>query len=197
MNRTASINRKTKETDINLDLNLDGEGLWSGSSGVGFLDHMLELFARHGLLDLGLKATGDLDVDSHHTIEDIGICLGQAIDKALGERKGIRRYGFFILPMDEALAEVALDLGGRPYFVYNVDLPNPKSKTGEFDMELVEEFFQAIATNARMNLNINLRSGTNLHHIAEAIFKAFARAFDLAKTLDPRVKGVPSTKGQL
>jgi imidazoleglycerol-phosphate dehydratase len=158
---------------------------------------MLELFAKHSLTNLELKASGDLEVDMHHTVEDIGICLGKAIDKALGLRIGIRRYGFFLLPMDEALAEVSLDLGGRPYFVYSVKLATPKSKTGDFDIELLEEFFQALSTHGRMNLHMNLRTGSNLHHIAEALFKAFARAFDDAKSLDKRVKDVPSTKGTL
>jgi len=197
MSRPARIERKTKETDIALKMELDGDGAWSGSSGIGFLDHMLELLARHSLMDIELKATGDLQVDMHHTVEDIGICLGQAIDKALNERKGIRRYGSALLPMDEALAEVSIDLGGRPYFVYEVQLPSPKSKIGEFDVELLEEFFQALSTHARMNLHIHLRTGSNLHHIAEALFKAFARALDEAKSPDSRVKGVPSTKGSL
>lgn len=195
MTRTGRVERKTKETDIELAIELDGEGSWAGSSGIGFLDHMLELFARHSLVNLELTATGDLHVDMHHTVEDIGICLGTAIDKALGDRKGIRRYGAMILPMDEARAEVVIDLGGRPYFVYDVALPDAKSKIGEFDVELLEEFFNALATNARMNLHITLHTGSNLHHIAEAIFKAFARAFDIAKSPDERVKDVPSTKG--
>ena len=197
MSRSARIERKTKETGITLKIDLDGDGSWSGGSGIGFLDHMLELFAKHSLVSLDLKAAGDLEVDMHHTVEDIGICLGKAIDKALGQRKGIRRYGSTLLPMDEALAEVALDLGGRPYFVYSVRLPSPKSKSGEFDIELLEEFFQAVSTHGRMNLHMILRSGSNLHHIAEALFKSFARAFDEAKSLDTRVKDVPSTKGTL
>lgn len=197
MSRSATIERKTRETNIKLALDLDGDGSWKGSSSIGFLDHMLELLARHSLTNLELEATGDLQVDMHHTVEDIGICLGQAIDKTLGERKGIKRYGSFLLPMDEALAEVSIDLGGRPYFVYEVKLPSPKSKIGEFDIELLEEFFQAVSTHARMNLHLHLRAGSNLHHIAEALFKAFARALDEAKSPDARVKGVPSTKGSL
>lgn len=195
MTRTGRVERKTKETNIELAIELDGEGSWVGTSGIGFLDHMLELFARHSLVNLELRAEGDLHVDMHHTVEDIGICLGAAIDKALGDRKGIRRYGAMILPMDEARAEVVIDLGGRPYFVYDVCLPESKSKIGDFDVELLEEFFGALAVHGRMNLHITLHTGSNLHHIAEAIFKAFARAFDIAKSPDERVKGVPSTKG--
>lgn len=197
MKRTAEIKRKTKETDITVRVNLDGKGSFKGNTGIGFLDHMLDLFAKHSLTDLTINATGDLHIDMHHTVEDIGITLGQAMDKALGDRKSIKRYGSFTVPMDEARAEVVVDLGGRPYFVYEVKLPGVKTSTGDFDLELLPEFFQAMSQHARMNLHVTLHAGKNLHHISEAIFKAFARAFDAAKTLDERVDGVPSTKGKI
>ncbi len=193
--RKASVERETRETKITLSMEIDGSGRFDGATGIGFFDHMIELFARHALVDLSLKAEGDLEVDAHHTVEDVGIVLGQVIDKALGDRKGIRRYGSALVPMDEALAEVAIDLGGRPYFVYNVKLPGEKAKVGEFDTELVEEFFQAVAFNAKMSLHMTLKYGSNLHHISEALFKCFARVFDEATSRDDRVQGVPSTKG--
>lgn len=195
--RKASIERKTRETEIKLSIDIDGAGKFSGKTGIGFFDHMLELMARHAMMDFDIGALGDIEVDMHHTVEDVGIVLGQTIDKALGDRKGIRRYGSALAPMDESLAEIAIDLGGRAYFVYNVNLPTPKAKVGDFDIELVEEFFQAVASNAKMNLHITLRSGSNLHHIAESIFKGFARAFDQASELDDRVMDIPSTKGKL
>ena len=196
-NRKANVKRKTKETNIAVSVNIDGSGVLQGATGIGFFDHMLELLARHSLMDLNLKVVGDLKVDAHHTVEDVGIVLGQALDNALGDRKGIRRYGWALVPMDEALAEAAIDLGGRPYFAYRVKLPGAKAKVGNFDVELVQEFFQALAFNAKMNLHMSLRTGKNLHHIAEALFKGFARAFDQAADFDNRVKDVPSTKGTL
>jgi imidazoleglycerol-phosphate dehydratase len=195
MARVASISRKTGETDISLSVNLDGAGKVSVKTGVGFFDHMLDLLGRHGLLDLDVTARGDLHVDSHHTVEDVGIVLGQAIEKAAGDKVGISRYGWATIPMDETLATVALDLSGRPAFVYNVTYTGPL--IGAFPVELVEEFFKSVANAGRLNLHINVHYGTNNHHIAEAIFKAFARALRMAVTVDPRQVGVPSTKGSL
>ena len=192
--RTADISRKTKETDIKLSLNLDGSGAGS-STGVGFFDHMLDLLTRHSLIDLKVEASGDLQVDAHHTVEDVGIVLGQAIDKALGDKKGIYRYGWAIVPMDESLAQVAIDLSGRPAFVFNVQFKG--SMIGTFPVELVEEFFKAVATNAKMNLHITVPYGTNNHHLAEAMFKGFAKALRQAVEHDPRNANVPSTKGSL
>jgi imidazoleglycerol-phosphate dehydratase len=193
--RQASIHRKTGETDITLSLDLDGTGSSEIDSGVGFLDHMLTLFAKHGLFDLKVHARGDLHVDAHHTVEDIGICLGQAIDQAVGGKEGIRRYGHFTLPMDETLSTVALDLSGRPYFVWKVLFPT--EKVGSFDTQLFEEFWHAVTVQARMNFHVLLHHGHNSHHIAESIFKAAARALAAACAIDPRVEGVPSTKGKL
>jgi imidazoleglycerol-phosphate dehydratase len=195
MPRQATITRKTKETDIALSLELDGAGKSSPSTGVGFFDHMLDLLTRHALIDLDVKAKGDLDVDAHHTVEDVGICIGQALEKALGDKAGIHRYGWASVPMDEALANVSLDLSGRPAFVFNVSFTGPL--IGSFPVELVEEFFKSIANVGKMNLHINVPYGTNNHHIAEAIFKSFARALRIAISIDPRQKGVPSTKGSL
>jgi imidazoleglycerol-phosphate dehydratase len=178
-----------------MDLELDGQGVSEVSTGVGFLDHMLELFARHGLFDLVVKCKGDLDVDAHHTVEDVGICLGLAVKDALGASRGIKRYGWVVLPMDEALATVALDLGGRPYLA--VSLPTLDGDIGGFAMELLPEFFQAFCNNAGASLHIRVDSGRNRHHMAEAIFKAFSKALDQAVTVDPRVEGVLSTKGRL
>lgn len=195
MARTASIKRVTKETKIKLSIDLDGSGEAKVSTSVPFLDHMLDLFARHGLFDLEVDASGDIDIDFHHTVEDIGIVLGQAIKEALGDKKGIRRYGQATVPMDETLASVAIDLSGRPFMVYNVRLP--KVKIGEFDVELAREFFQALANNLGANLHINVMYGDNVHHILEACFKATARALDMATQQDPRIEGVLSTKGKL
>jgi len=195
MSRTASIERVTRETRIRLSINLDGSGVGRICTSVPFLDHMLDLFARHGLFDLEVEAQGDIDIDFHHTVEDIGIVLGQAIKEALGDKKGIRRYGQATVPMDETLASVALDLSGRPYLVYNVTLP--KVKIGEFDVELGREFFQAFVNNAGANLHLNVMYGDNVHHVLEACFKGFARALDIATQLDPRIEGVMSTKGKL
>jgi imidazoleglycerol-phosphate dehydratase len=193
--RTAEIVRQTRETDIRLKLDLGGEGRAEVATGVGFLDHMLELFARHSSMDLTVACTGDVHVDAHHTTEDVGICLGQAIDRALADRAEIRRYGHAVLPMDEALVTAAVDLGGRPYWVWQVNMPAPR--VGEFDSELVADFWQAVCTQGRMNLHVILHHGRNTHHIAEAVFKACARALRDAVELDPRATGVPSTKGTL
>jgi len=195
MSRTASIERVTRETRIRLSINLDGSGVGKICTSVPFLDHMLDLFARHGLFDLEVEAQGDIDIDFHHTVEDIGIVLGQAIKEALGDKKGIRRYGQATVPMDETLASTALDLSGRPYLVYHVTLP--KVKIGEFDVELGREFFQAFVNNAGANLHLNVMYGDNVHHVLEACFKGFARALDMATQLDPRIEGVMSTKGKL
>jgi imidazoleglycerol-phosphate dehydratase len=195
MSRTAKIDRQTAETKIRLELNLDGTGASTIATGVGFFDHMLTLFARHGAFDLTVEAQGDLHVDQHHTVEDVGICLGQAIKIALGDKAGIRRYGHFTLPMEETLVTTALDLSGRYYLVFNA--PIPAAKIGDFDSELVEDFWQAVAANALMNLHIVLHHGRNSHHISEGIFKCAARSLRMAVEHDPRMPGVPSTKGTL
>ena len=195
MSRKASIERVTKETQIRLSLDLDGKGKAKICTSVPFLDHMLDLFTRHGLFDIEVDAKGDIDIDFHHTVEDIGIVLGQAFKEALGDKKGIHRYGQATVPMDETLAAVAIDLSGRPYLVYNVRIP--KVKIGEFDVELVREFFQAFVNNCGANLHINVMYGENVHHILEACFKAAARALDQATLVDPRIEGVLSTKGKL
>jgi imidazoleglycerol-phosphate dehydratase len=193
--RVAEIARTTRETEIRLRLDLDGEGRAGVATGIGFLDHMLELFARHSLMDLTVACTGDLHVDGHHSTEDVGICLGQAIDRALGDRAGIRRYGHAVVPMDEALVTTAIDLGGRAYWVWNVAMPAPK--IGTFDSELVADFWQAVCVQGRMNLHVNLHYGRNTHHISEAVFKSAARALRAAVEADPRCSEVPSTKGTL
>lgn len=195
MSRTATINRKTAETDIQLSLTVDGSGQSDIHTGVGFLDHMLTLFARHGLMDLSVRCEGDLHVDGHHTVEDVGICLGLALDEALGDKRGIVRYGSFLVPMDESLVQVSLDLSGRPFLVCNLDVRN--RKIGDFDAELAPEFFRAVSSSARMTLHIHQFHGENAHHIVEAAFKAFGRALDAATRHDERVTGVPSTKGVL
>lgn len=193
--RNATIERKTNETAIKLVLELDGTGVYQIQSGVGFFDHMLSHIVKHGFLNLELIAKGDLEVDAHHTVEDIGIVFGQALKQALGDKTGISRYGQAIIPMDDALALVALDFGGRPYLKFQADLG--KGQLGNFDLELAEEFFQAVAAQAGMNIHIRLLEGNNLHHCLEAIFKAFGRALAAAVQFDERVKGVPSTKGVL
>ncbi|MCI5569286.1 MAG: imidazoleglycerol-phosphate dehydratase HisB [Candidatus Alectryocaccobium sp.] len=193
--RVASVERKTKETDISVRLDLDGSGKNLIDTGVGFFDHMLNGFARHGFMDLDARVSGDLEVDDHHTVEDTGIVLGEAIAKALGDKKGIKRFGSCILPMDETLVLVAIDLSGRPYFSYDVSFDS--EMIGDMHTEMVREFFYAISYSAAMNLHIKLISGTNSHHIAEAVFKAFGRALDEAVTFDPRIKDVLSTKGSL
>jgi imidazoleglycerol-phosphate dehydratase len=195
MTRTAHIQRKTAETEVDVRLNLDGIGDSQATTGVGFLDHMLMLLAKHSAMDLVINAVGDLEVDQHHTVEDVGICLGQAMREALGQRSGITRYGHFALPMEETLVTAALDLGGRPFFVFEAEMPTPK--IGNFDSELVADFWQAFATNALCNLHVVVHYGRNSHHIAEGIFKAVARALRMAVGPDGRIKGVPSTKGIL
>jgi imidazoleglycerol-phosphate dehydratase len=195
MPRTAVVERVTRETRIRLSLGLDGTGEAKVCTSVPFLDHMLDLFARHGLFDLQVDAQGDVDIDFHHTVEDIGIVMGEALKRALGGKEGICRYGQATVPMDETLASAAIDLSGRPYLCFNV--PLPKVKIGEFDVELVREFFQAFAGTGGLNLHLNLEYGENVHHIVEACFKAFARALDCATRLDSRITGVLSTKGQL
>lgn len=193
--RNAEIIRETGETRIEVRLNLDGEGKSDISTGIGFFDHMLVHLAKHGLFDLHVHAKGDLEIDAHHTVEDVGICLGQAFLKALGSPEGIRRFGHAVLPMDDALAEAAVDFSGRPYLVYRADLP--KVMVGDFDAELAEEFFTAFAMNGRITLHMVLRYGTNVHHCIEVMFKAFAKALSAAVILDDRIKGIPSTKGVL
>ena len=195
MERKAEVKRKTKETDINIYLKLDGRGDYKINTTVPFLDHMLSQIAKHGFFDLEISAKGDTEVDYHHTVEDVGIALGEAFKKALGEKEGIRRYGHAVIPLNEALSMVSVDISGRPYIVYNVKMP--KEKVGEFDVELTEEFFRAFANSSGMSLHINVMYGNNLHHIIESIFKAAARALDEATSIDERVKGIPSTKGKL
>ena len=195
MTRSARIERQTKETEIQLELDLYGSGKSTAATGVGFLDHMLDLFARHGVMDLSVEAKGDLHVDQHHTVEDVGICLGQAIREALGDKAGIRRYGHFTLPMEETLVTTAIDLSGRCAVVFQVEFT--KDKIGEFDTELVEDFWQAVAANALCNLHVILHHGRNNHHISEAIFKSCARSLRMAVESDDRVEGIPSTKGML
>ena len=194
-NRTGTVSRQTAETKIELKLTLDGTGQNNIHTGVGFLDHMLVLLARHALIDLDVHAVGDLQVDAHHTTEDIGICLGQAMSQCLGGKYGIRRYGHMVLPMEETLVTSAVDFSGRPFLVFQAGLPSPK--IGEFDSELVEDFWQGFASNAMCNLHILMHYGRNSHHIAEAIFKATARAIRIACEIDPRQTGVPSSKGVL
>lgn len=193
--RYAKIIRKTKETDIELELWIDGSGQASIETGIGFFDHMLNSFVRHGFFDMNLKVKGDLWVDCHHTIEDVGIVLGKAIKEALGDKAGIKRYGYFILPMDETLALCAIDLSGRPFMVYDVNFT--AERIGMFDTEMVREFFYAVSYGAEMNLHIKQLDGVNNHHIAEGVFKAFAKALDEATSYDSRVQGVLSTKGAL
>ena len=194
-NRIGKAARKTKETDITVTINLDGSGKAETATGIGFLDHMLESFARHGFFDLDCKCRGDLAVDGHHSVEDTGIVLGQAIADALGDKKGIRRYGHFLLPMDDALALCAVDLSGRPYL--NYDCIFPTERVGELDTDLVKEFFYAVSYSAGMNIHLKMLDGQNSHHMIEAAFKAFAKALDQASSFDPRTKDVPSTKGTL
>src|SRR5262245_9371663 len=193
--RAATIRRRTAETDIELSLDLDGNGDSKVATGIGFLDHMLTLFFKHSLTSATVRAQGDLHIDQHHTVEDVGICLGQAIDQAVGDKVGIRRYGDTTLPMDETLVTVALDLSGRPYFVWKLEFPS--EKVGGFDTELFREFWHAVTVHARMNFHVLLHHGSNNHHIAEAIFKAAARSLATALQIDPRIRGVLSTKGKL
>jgi imidazoleglycerol-phosphate dehydratase len=195
MARHASISRTTKETDIQLEFVIDGEGKAELDTGVPFLTHMLDLFTKHGHFNLTVKAQGDTEVDDHHTTEDIGICLGQALRAALGDKKGIKRYGNAFVPMDEALAQVVVDLSNRPHFEFRGQFPS--EKVGTFDVELVHEFLWKLALEARMNLHVIIHYGRNTHHMIEAVFKALGRALDEATMIDPRVKGIPSTKGML
>jgi imidazoleglycerol-phosphate dehydratase len=193
--RIATISRKTNETDVTVALNLDGSGRSNVQTGVQFMDHMLTLFAKHGIFDLDVSCKGDLGIDAHHSIEDIGICLGLAVGKALGDKQGLVRFAHAYFPMDESLVRVAVDLSGRPYLVYKVTVE--RERVGELDSDLVEEFWKAVVTHARMNLHIELLYGRNTHHIFEAVFKAAARALCLATRTDSRIQGVPSTKGVL
>lgn len=195
MARTGTLQRRTAETQVQLTVNLDGTGQADVQTGVGFLDHMLTLLAKHGALDLTVRAEGDLHVDQHHTVEDVGICLGQAVQQALGDKSGIRRYGHFTLPMEETLVTTAIDMSGRMFFVFNVAFTS--QKIGDFDSELVYDFWQAFAANSLCNLHIVLHHGRNSHHIAEAIFKSVARSLRMATEADARQTGVPSTKGTL
>ena len=195
MARTATRKRTTRETDIAVTLNLDGTGVSRIETGIGFLNHMLELFARHALVDLEIKAAGDVQVDYHHTVEDVGLVLGACLNEALGERRGIRRYSFFQLPMDEALCEVALDLGGRPYLVFASAMKHMKVR--DFEVKLLEEFFRALSVEGRLNLHIRQVYGDESHHVCEAMFKGFARALRGAIEVDPRESGVPSSKGTI
>lgn len=195
MARTAKVQRKTKETEISIELDVDGKGIARVDTGMPFLDHMLDSFARHGLFDVDVLARGDLAVDYHHTVEDVGLTLGQAFKEALGDKHGIRRFGDAIVPLDEALARVVVDISGRPYLAYRVKIRT--GRVGTFDTDLPHEFFQAFANQLGMNLHIDVQYGENPHHVIEACFKAFARAMDGATLLDPRVEGVPSTKGSL
>jgi imidazoleglycerol-phosphate dehydratase len=195
VSRSAEISRTTNETDIALRLELDGTGAGARATGVGFLDHMLDLLARHGRLDLDVTVTGDLDTGAHHTVEDTGLALGQALDGALGDRAGIYRYGHAVVPMDEARAACTLDISGRPFTAFEAQLP--PGVTGGFDHELTEEFFRAVANAAKLTLHLEVEAGTNAHHMIEAAFKAFARALRAATDIDPTESGVPSTKGTL
>ncbi len=194
MSRTATRERKTGETEVRLSLDLDG-GEYSAATGVGFFDHMLDLLARHGRLGLRVEASGDLETGAHHTVEDVGIVLGQALDEALGDRAGIRRYGSALVPMDEALAECAIDISGRPFVAFEGELP--AQAIGDFDADLAEEFFRAVANSAKLTVHLQVRAGGNTHHMVEAAFKAFARALRVAVSIDPEESGVPSTKGTL
>jgi imidazoleglycerol-phosphate dehydratase len=195
MSRTATIDRKTGETDIRVELTLDGSGAGSRETGVGFLDHMLDLLARHGRVDLDVKAAGDLQTGAHHTVEDVGICIGQALDQALGDRAGIFRYGTATVPMDEARATTAVDISGRGCLVFEAELP--VGAIGNYDHELTEEFLRAVAVNAKLTMHVIVEAGSNVHHVIEAIFKSFARALRTAAAVDPTEQGIPSTKGTL
>ena len=194
--RTAKVERKTKETDIKLYINLDGKGQYSIDTSIPFFDHMLSLMCKHGVFDIRLKAKGDIDIDYHHTVEDIGIVLGKALKQAIGNMKGISRFGQATVPMDEALASVSLDISGRPYLVYKVEFPK-KSKIKNFDPDLIEDFLQAFVSNSSITLHVDSPYGRNTHHIIEAVFKALGRALKNAISIDPRIKGIPTTKGKL
>lgn len=194
--RKSKVQRKTKETAISMELNLDGRGRYSLKSPIPFLDHMLSLLCKHGLFDMTLRATGDVEVDYHHTVEDIGIVLGKALKQSLGTMEGIERYGHALLPMDEALATLSLDISGRPYLVYKATLPK-KARIKDFEVDLVEDFLQAFTSQSGITLHVNVPYGRNIHHIIEAVFKGLGRALREAVSIDPRVKGLPSTKGKL
>lgn len=196
MPRKATIERKTKETDIKISMNIDGTGAYSIRTPIPFMDHMFSHIAKHGFFDLTIKATGDTEIDDHHTVEDLGIAFGQSLKKAIGNGEGIRRYGEATVPMDETLAQVALDLSGRPYLVYQVDLPK-KYRLKDFDPGLAEDFFRSVANHAGMNLHIRVFYGRDVHHMLEAVFKAFGRALDQATSIDRRIRGVLSTKGKI
>lgn len=193
--RKAKVERRTKETDISVRINLDGRGVYRVKTPFPFMDHMLSAFSKHGFFDLDVKAEGDTEIDDHHTMEDIGIVMGEVLSKAVGKKEGIRRFGHAVIPLDEALAQVTVDLSGRPYLVYEVRMPRKRIK--DFDVEMIEHFFRSLVDQSRMNLHIRLISGKDPHHILEAIFKGFGRALDQATQIDPRVKGVASTKGKL
>ena len=195
MARTATRTRTTRETDIAVTLNLDGSGVSRIETGIGFFDHMLELFARHALVDIEVRVKGDVHVDYHHTVEDVGLVIGACLNEALGERRGIRRYGFFLLPMDEALCEVAIDLGGRPFLVFVSAMKHHKVR--DFEVKLLEEFFRAMSVEARLNLHVRQIYGDETHHVCEAMFKGFARALRMAVESDPRETGIPSSKGTI
>ncbi len=195
MSRTATVHRQTAETDINLQLTIDGHGEAEVSTGIGFFDHMLVLFAKHGLFDLKVAAQGDLHIDAHHTVEDVGLVLGQALREAIGDKAGMVRYGWCLLPMDDALARVALDCSGRPYLAY--EAPDEAESIENFPFQLIEEFLRALSVQGGLNLHVALLDGRDSHHMAEAVFKGLGRALDQATRLDPRVQGVPSTKGKL
>jgi imidazoleglycerol-phosphate dehydratase len=195
MGRSAKVERKTTETQVIVEIEVDGQGKYEIETSIPFLDHMLSLLAKHGLFDLKVKALGDTQIDFHHTVEDVGISLGQALFRALGEKKGLRRYGNGRIPMEGALATVSVDIGGRPFLVYNT--PSMPSKVGDFDVELVPEFIRALANNLGANIHVNVKYGDNAHHMIEAVFKALAKALDQATGIDPRVKDVPSTKGRI
>ena len=195
MTRTGTVDRRTGETEVHVKLTLDGTGAGRRNTGVGFLDHMLDLLARHGRIDLEVEASGDLETGAHHTVEDVGICIGQALDQALGDRSGITRYGSATVPMDEARALCAIDISGRGLLAFEAELP--PGAIGNFDHELVEEFLRALASNAKLTLHVSVQAGTNAHHVIEAMFKALARALRAAATIDPSEQGVPSTKGTL
>jgi imidazoleglycerol-phosphate dehydratase len=196
MARKATIERKTRETDIKISLNLDGTGVYRIKTSVPFMDHMFSHIAKHGFFDLTIKAKGDVEIDDHHTVEDLGIAFGQALKKALGDSRGIRRYGDATVPMDETLAQVVMDLSGRPFLVYDVELPK-KYKLKDFDPGLAEDFFQSVVNHAGMNLHVRLHYGRDVHHMLEGVFKAFGRALDQATSIDPRITGVLSTKGKI
>ena len=195
MDRIAKVKRETNEVKVDVELNIDGTGDYSIDTGIPFFDHMLEQLSKHGYFDLKIKAVGDTEIDFHHTVEDVGITLGQAFDDALGDKKSIQRYGFSSIPFDETLSSSVIDLCNRPFFVFNVELPS--SKVGEFDVELTKEFFQSFANNIKANLHIELKYGGNNHHIIESIFKSVAKSLDIATLIDPRSSSIPSTKGNL